>query len=623
MAFRLYNSLTKKVEEFRPADPSRITFYSCGPTVYDFAHIGNFRSFLAADVLRRWLESPLCEIETGKTDAAGKAETHRGPRQVIHVMNITDVGHMTEDDNADGGGVDRMEEGGRRVLELKKAGKLPPGAPADIDPSDPYAIAEFYANAFLEDARLLGLKVAIEAEKQPELMPRPTGKHEQMQERIRALHKRGLAYIIAGPSGVDGGAGTAVYFDVSAYDRARAQDGTRGYGDLSGNTLDKLRAGAGGRVTESAQRAKRHPADFLLWKVDPQHKMSWQFTKASDAFDTFEKGYPGWHIECTAMAREIFGETLDLHSGGEDNIFPHHECEIAQSVGETGKSFEDESHARHPHFARHWMHVRHLMVEGAKMSKSKGNFFTIRDLIAKGFDPAAIRLELIKTHYRSNADFTEQGLVDSQRRIERWRRYAAKIEAIARHDLRASPLRADMPAQATLADACAANLTRITLGSSLSLERDFNVGVLLAHLDEASAQDVDERIRERIHAGHPSSQPDLDRAFLESVDKQVEALPTEPLSFEEIHRHFLDWRQSWSEERIELHLADRILGVIFMPRRVVGVDPRAVELKSHIDAARAAKNYAESDRLRAEAEAAGYEVRMSKDGATVTKRAGL
>ncbi len=183
------------------------------------------------------------------------------------------------------------------------------------------------------------------------------------------------------------------------------------YGELSGNTIDKLRGGAGGRVSDRNQASKRHPADFLLWKSDASHLMRWDGPVIDG--ERVGEGYPGWHIECSVMARNALGDVIDLHSGGEDNIFPHHECERAQSCCFTG----------HDRFARHWFHPRFLMVEGAKMSKSKGTFFTPRDLFAQGIEPAALRLELIKSHYRSNADFSMQGLKDSGRQVERWRRF--------------------------------------------------------------------------------------------------------------------------------------------------------------------------------------------------------
>ncbi|MBL9150618.1 MAG: cysteine--tRNA ligase [Phycisphaerae bacterium] len=373
---RLTNTLTRTLEDFRPIDQKGkvVTFYSCGPTVYDDAHIGNFRSFLNADVLRRTLELLGYEVR--------------------HVMNITDVGHMTDDEDADGGGEDKMAVAGRRIAEAKKSGKLPAGS--DIDPSNPFVIAEFYAARFLEDARHLGLKVAIEEAAKPGSMPRPTRYVREMIALVERLVARGHAYV-----GKDG----VVYFDVKSYEK---------YGALSGNTLDQLREGAGERISAEHQANKKHPADFMLWKPDPSHLMKWD--------SPWGAGYPGWHLECSAMAAALLGEEIDLHSGGEDNIFPHHECEIAQSCCASGHAF----------FARYWFHTRHLMVEGMKMSKSKGNFFTARDLFAEGRTPAALRLELIRSHYRINSNFTKQGLADCQTQINRWAKSLETLEAAAR-----------------------------------------------------------------------------------------------------------------------------------------------------------------------------------------------
>jgi cysteinyl-tRNA synthetase len=367
------------MEPIEPRAPGApITFYSCGPTVYDDAHIGNFRSFLNADVLRRTLE------------LLGHG--------VRHVMNITDVGHMTEDSLADGGGEDKMAVAGRRIAEAKKSGTLPPGT--DIDPGDPRAIADFYAGRFVEDAGHLGLRVALEAASARsgggdpgEFMPRASDCVPRMVEMIGRLLGRGHAYVAR-----DG----AVYFDVRSF---------ADYGRLSGNTLDRLREGAGERVDAANQAMKRHPADFLLWKPDPRHVMRWP--------SPWGDGYPGWHIECSAMAGMLLGEEIDLHSGGEDNIFPHHECEIAQSCCASGR----------PTFARVWFHTRHLQVEGAKMSKSRGNFLTARQLFDRGVTPGALRLELIRSHYRNNSNFTLQGVNDCQRMIDRWSRCRAALVA--------------------------------------------------------------------------------------------------------------------------------------------------------------------------------------------------
>ncbi len=363
MPIRFYNTLTHRVEEFAPLDPPRVTMYNCGPTVYDFAHIGNFRAFVFADVLRRFLEL------TG--------------HEVRQVMNLTDVGHMTEDQLADGGGEDKMQLASRRLKEAKKSGR------AEVEnPDDPYQVAQYFIDAFLADAKALGLKIAHEY---PQRMPRATQHVAGMTRLILRLVEQGHAYVAA-----DG----AVYYSVQTFPA---------YGQLSGNTLDRLRTGAGGRVEASHQSVKRHPADFLLWKPDPSHLMKWD--------SPWGPGYPGWHIECSAMAMELLGqEVIDIHTGGEDNIFPHHECEIAQTRGVTGRD----------HFARFWMHTRFLLVDGQKMSKSKGNFFTVRDLLAKGVDPSVIRYELYRGHYRSNMNFTTRGLEDAASAVRRLREAAAK-----------------------------------------------------------------------------------------------------------------------------------------------------------------------------------------------------
>ena len=406
MPLHLHNTLTGSKQRFTPLSPGKVLFYSCGPTVYDFAHIGNFRSFLAADVLRRWLESPLCErlLPDGSPDEDPSGGGNAGGYAVTQVMNITDVGHMTEDGSADGGGEDKMVAAAQRLLEDKKSGKLPEGASESLDPKNPYDIAGYYTQAFKEDALKLGMLVVEDAIDHPEFMPTATGSIRGMLAMVLELLDKGFAYTAS-----DG----ATYFRTAAFPD---------YGRLSGNTLDAIRSGAGGRVDEGNQSVKEHPADFLLWKPDPTHLMRWAppevlkgDAEAMERLSRFPlgEGYPGWHIECSAMARAALGEEIDLHSGGEDNIFPHHECEIAQSRCATGQD----------HFARYWFHPRFLMVEGKKMSKSMGNFFTARELFGKGFSPSAVRLELIKTHYRTNANFTEQGLKDSEKMVKRLRAF--------------------------------------------------------------------------------------------------------------------------------------------------------------------------------------------------------
>lgn len=371
MQIRFYNTLTHSVEPFTPVEPGAIRMYSCGPTVYDYAHIGNFRSFLFSDLIRRFLE------------VAG----HR----VHHVMNITDVGHMTEDAVADGGGEDKMQVAMRKLKEGKKSGKAEEGAIEN--PDDPYQIAAYFTKAFLADAKRLGLKVAFEY---PQNVLHATAHIDDMLAMIRELIDRGHAYENDG----------VVYYSVESFPE---------YGKLSGNTLDKVQAGSGGRVSEEELATKRHPADFLLWKSDSRHIMKWE--------SPYGVGYPGWHIECSVMARKALGDVIDIHTGGEDLIFPHHECEIAQTCGATGEG----------RFANFWMHARFLMVEGEKMSKSKGNFFTARDVLGgkatgRAVHPAVLRYELIKSHYRANMNFTVKGLADSASAVRKLMEFRQSLD---------------------------------------------------------------------------------------------------------------------------------------------------------------------------------------------------
>lgn len=592
MNFRLYNTLSKQIEDFRPGDPERITFYTCGPTVYDDAHIGNFRSFLAADLLRRWLESPLCTLLNPD------GSTHSGPREVIHVMNITDVGHMTDDADADGAGQDKMMAAAVRIREAKKAGKLPENA--SVDPDDPYAVAAFYKSRFQEDARALGLKVAVEAEAKPERMPRATEHIEGMKRVIARLLDEGAAYAAGEPGR------RAVYFDVRAFEN---------YGKLSGNTLDRLRGGAGGRVDDTNQQEKRHPADFLLWKEDATHKMKWN-SPAHPALEGWGPGYPGWHIECTAMAFEVLlgpdgvgglgiasgnaQAQIDLHSGGEDNIFPHHECEIAQSCAFT--------HA--PAFARHWFHPRFLMVDGAKMSKSKGTFFTPRELMAKGIDPAAIRLELIKTHYRANADFSHSGLDASSKRINHWRYVARSLIAQTTDNyVHASE------AQELLCRTALEQLDGISSATNplAALSDDLKVSALIALLDT-----VGTAFREKP---------------LISVTPTVHQIPSEPWS----NQHALSVLKG-SEQLSEracgaLHLIDNILGVIFRPVAksqdtgiavyLPGTTPsdEVETLLAERRDAKKAKDFARSDAIRDQLAGMGYAIKDMPGGRVEVGRA--
>jgi len=330
VSFQVYNSFSKTKETFEPLSEGEVRMYNCGPTVYDRVHIGNWRAFLFADLLRRWLE-------------------HEG-YEVRQVMNITDVGHLT-DDVADEG-EDKIEAQARR------------------EGVDPWKISETYTDQFLADAETLGCKPAM-------VYPRASDHIPQMIEMIEGLEKSGHAYR----------AGENVYFNVKSFE---------GYGSLSGNRIDDLDAGARIEVNEE----KQHPADFALWKSDERHLQKWETVYGPN-------GYPGWHIECSAMARAHLGDQIDIHTGGEDNVFPHHECEIAQSEAFTGQRF-----------ARYWMHTKFLQVDGGKMSKSLGNVWNVDDVLERGYESRALRYALLRGHYRQPLNFTWDILTESKRALE-------------------------------------------------------------------------------------------------------------------------------------------------------------------------------------------------------------
>lgn len=329
---QIHNSLTKKKEAFKPLGEI-VKIYSCGPTVYDYAHIGNFRSFLISDLLDRTL------------NYAGY--------KTLRVMNITDVGHLTDDDSADCDGEDKIS---------KKA---------KAEKKDPYEIARYYENAFIEDEKALHIKT-------PDHRPRATDYIPEQIELTQDLIDKGYAYQSNG----------SVYFRTKKF---------KTYGQLSGNNLEDLIAGA--RVEVNSE--KEDPMDFALWKkAEPNHLMQWE--------SPWGMGFPGWHLECSAMSKKLLGDYFDIHTGGEDNKFPHHECEIAQNECSCGHKS-----------VNYWLHGKHLLVDGEKMSKSKGNFFTIKDLLKKGWKGAEIRYALMSAHYRSTLNFTESGLESARSSIKR------------------------------------------------------------------------------------------------------------------------------------------------------------------------------------------------------------
>lgn len=331
----LYNSLTKKKENFNVS--GTVKMYNCGPTVYDYVHLGNLRYFVGVDILRRYLE-------------------YKGYK-VKQVMNITDVGHLMADADE---GEDKIEAAARR---------------AGVAPKD---ITKKYTQSFFEDIDALNIKRAWK-------YPRATENIKEMIAMIGTLLKKDIAYRD----------GCNVYYDLSKFSN---------YGHLSGNTVKDLLSGARVEVIPG----KRASYDFALWICKGGHLQQWKAPWGT--------GYPGWHIECSAMARKYLGDTIDIHTGGEDNKFPHHEAEIAQSEGATGKKF-----------VRHWQHIAHLLVEGEKMSKSLGNFYTLKDILSRNASPREVRYLLSSVHYRDTLNFTFASLLASGNALARYDEFWSRL----------------------------------------------------------------------------------------------------------------------------------------------------------------------------------------------------
>jgi cysteinyl-tRNA synthetase len=329
MPLHVYNTLTRRKEEFTPLREGFVGMYVCGPTVYGHSHLGHAKSYVSFDVIVRYLRY-LCY-------------------KVTYVQNITDVGHLLGDAN----------DGEDRILKASRA-----------EQKHPMEVAEFYTRSYFEDMDALNVL-------RPDISPRATGHIIEQIEIIKELIARGYAYEANG----------SVYFDVHKFPQ---------YGKLSGRTVEELEAGARVEVKEE----KRHPADFALWKkADPQHIMRWP--------SPWSVGFPGWHIECSAMSMKYLGESFDIHGGGLENQFPHHECEIAQSECATGKPF-----------VKYWLHNNMVTVNGQKMGKSLGNFITLKEAFTK-WKPPVIRFFILQSHYRSTLDFSDEAVDAAGRGLEK------------------------------------------------------------------------------------------------------------------------------------------------------------------------------------------------------------
>jgi len=505
MALRLFNTLSRQVEDFVPVQPGRVSMYTCGPTVWNYAHIGNFRTFLFEDLLRRWLEA--------------------SQYQVLHIMNLTDV-----DDRI-------IKEAGARGVSIGQ-------------------FTEPYAQAFHEDRRWLRIRDAT-------VYPKATEYVKPMIRLVEGLLAKGIAY-----KGEDG----SVYFAIARFPA---------YGKLSQLDRRELKTGAGASARVATDEyAKEDARDFALWKAAKPEDEA-----VGAAWDApFGRGRPGWHLECSAMALDILKrewneEVLDIHAGGVDLIFPHHEDEIAQSCAYTGRA----------RFAQFWLHGEFLNVRGTKMSKRFGNITTPRDLRADGIDPAAIRLLVFGTHYRQKMDLTDESLSAAKEGSRRLGEFAARLD-------KASPSDADEPAPFVKAG------NEFIARFSAALDNDLNSAEAIAAvfdlvregnrlLDSGIQPGPTFREAWRLQDGVLAAVPDVvgtGRSFIPAFESRGEGEVLEPTPPTDASR-VEAWARGWASERLR---------------------------------ARSARNFVEADRIRDLLKRHGWEVRDNKDGSVGVVRVG-
>jgi cysteinyl-tRNA synthetase len=480
---KLYNTLTRHAEPFAPIEPGLVKMYSCGPTVYRYIHIGNLRTFLMADWLRRALSYFGYEVR--------------------HVKNITDVGHMR---------VERLDQGEDKLIaQARKEGKTS------------LEIAAFYTAAFRQDEAALNILPA-------HVFPRATEHIPEMIRIVEGLERKGLAYASGGN----------VFFDVRRF---------AGYGRLSGNQIAQMLAG----VRDMADAHRRNPEDFPLWKqAEPGREMAWD--------SPWGRGFPGWHIECSAMSIAHLGERIDIHTGGVDNIFPHHEDELAQSEGYTGQPF-----------VNYWVHAQHLLADGVKMAKSTGNAYTRADVEARGFDPLALRYLFATVHYRSRLNFTFSALRAAQAALDRLRGAALRLAESAG------------PPAAPASAAGVRAIFRAALADDLNLPRAIAATWDMLRRDHATP-------------------PDRKLALLLDFDRVL------GLGLE-----------AWLNDQV----SDRSTSVTLSPPHSATLSaPEEVRaLVRERESLRSAGRFQEADALRARVLAGGYRVRDTRGGPLVAPRA--
>jgi cysteinyl-tRNA synthetase len=473
MSLRLYNSLSREKEIFEPLVPGRVRMYVCGPTVYDYPHIGHAKSYVSFDVIVRYLR-------------------YSG-YNVRYVQNITDVGHL-------------LDSGEDRILKGAEREKV-----------EPMELVERYTRAYFEAMDALNVQ-------RPDISPHAAAHIPEQIKLVQDLLQKGCAYEANG----------SVYFDITNWQE---------YGKLSGRKFDEQQAGA--RIDVNPE--KRHPADFALWKkAEPEHVMQWD--------SPWGPGYPGWHIECSAMSMKYLGETLDIHGGGMENQFPHHECEIAQSEAATGKRF-----------VRYWLHNNMVLVDGVKMSKSLGNFTTVSDAL-KRFSGEELRFFILQTHYRSPVDFSDEAIKASAQGLERLHKtYKSLVRQSQGHE-------SDFATQAD--STLKVTIDRVKADFEKAMDDDFNTPLAIAALF------------------------DFSREINKALDGQV-SVTTEGLA---------------AYRDLFVSLAGDVLGLLPKEEKSVSAEPFVellLELRSHF---RADKNWQMADYIRDELQKRGVEIEDSKEG---------
>jgi cysteinyl-tRNA synthetase len=486
MALRLYNTLSGKIEEFRPLQNNEVRMYACGPTVYDYGHIGNFRTFVAVDILRRFFRQSGFDVR--------------------HVMNITDV-----DDKI-------IRNSAQEGLSVKD-------------------YTAKYERAFLEDSSTLNIE--------PPVLVRATQHIEEMAIFVAELEKKGFAYR------ADDG---SYYFRIAKFP---------GYGKLSKKDFAGMEDGARVDVDEYE---KDNARDFALWKAPKPGEAFWE--------SPIGRGRPGWHIECSAMSMEELGETFDLHAGGEDLIFPHHENEIAQSEALTGKPFV--------HF---WFHARFLLVEGEKMSKSAGNFFTLRDLALKGYKPSSIRLLLASVPYRHQLNFTFDGLKQMASNVDKLRNFQLRLKT------------GQFPGGATDSPLAQETVARMTS----ALEDDLNTAQA-----QAAIFDMVRKANAAIDSGQMRTDDvALLLAALDRFDQIFAVLRDDDAPK---MKTILEWAKTEGRDKdVSQELLDAVGAQNLSDAEIEGKI-------TAMESARRSRNFHASDAIRAELTSAGILVEITKDG---------